>query len=370
MASRQFFSSFVLSSLLLGLTFAAASAAEVRTWTDTSGKTVTGKFIELTENGEVKIEANGKTYDIPLTRFSDTDKKYVESQNKKNARQYSDLMGYRQWTDSEGTEIKARYVRMHDGEVVLMQGKTGHRVDFYKLSKEDQDYLRGALTARGEAGDIPEEPVTRSTGAGYVGTGGLGSGGQPLPGGMSNSGFTAPGILPRGGNTMNPTRMGNQTPSAYAPPSNDNFAAEQARRHEEARRQLEERQEADRLRREEEARQREERRKEQQEQMIARSSGPAAPGIHGSSMSSMPQGQKILICERCHHELPPGIGAGSSCPNCGIFLAAEKNEFGQITKQAEVPWYLSATSWSFGVPIWALGAFVVGIFSILYKMMG
>ena len=369
MASRQSFSSFFLPSLLLGLFAAATSAAEVRTWTDTSGKTVTGKFIELTDDGEVKIEANGKTYDIPLTRFSDTDRKYVESQNKANARKFSDLMGYRQWTDSDGNEIKARYIRMIDGEVVLMQGKTGHRVDFYKLSDEDQDYLRGALTARGEAGNIPEAPTTRSTGAGYVGTGGVAAGGGPMPGGLSRSGFTAPGILPRGNNTMDPTRMGNQAPSAYAPPSNDNFAAEQARRHEEAQREREKQEAADRKRQEEEAEQRAADR-QQQNRLIARNSGPTTPGIHGSSMSTASQGESAQICERCHNELPPGVGAGSSCPHCGTFLAAHKNELGHIQKEEEAAWYMKPTSWSFGVPLWALGAFIGGILGVLYKMMG
>lgn len=367
MASRQSFSIFLMPSLLLGLFAFTASAAEERTWTDTSGKTVTGKFIELTEDGEVKIEANGKTYDIPLTRFSDTDKKYVESQNKKNARNYSDLKGYRQWTDSDGNEIKARYIRMIDGDVVLMQGKTGHRVDFYKLSDVDQDYLRGALTALGEAGNIPEAPVARNVGAGLIGGSRVAAGGATLPGGVRRPGFTAPGILPQDGNTMNPTRMGNQTPSAYAPPSNDSFAAEQARRHEEAQR---EREKQEQQRHEEQARQQQERRVAHQQQVLPRNRGPIAPGIHGSSTAKSPQMERVLICMRCNNELPPGVGAGSSCPHCGVYIAKEFDENGNLSKEAEVPWYLAATSWSFGVPIWALGAFVVSIFSFLYKKLG
>ena len=55
----------------------------------------------------------------------------------------------RQWTDNQGRAIEARFVRMHEGSVVLMKGKKVLKVDFYQLSEADQQYLRDELDKMG-----------------------------------------------------------------------------------------------------------------------------------------------------------------------------------------------------------------------------
>ncbi|PQO46413.1 dehydrogenase [Blastopirellula marina] len=49
---------------------------------------------------------------------------------------------YRTWTDVSGKQIKAKFVRIYNGEVVLLSGPTVHRVNWEQLSPADQKWLR------------------------------------------------------------------------------------------------------------------------------------------------------------------------------------------------------------------------------------
>ena len=63
----------------------------------------------------------------------------------------------RNWRDINGkvTE-KAKFERIYDGNVVLSRsGGRGPRIPFASLSREDQQYIRGLLTARGEGHTCP-----------------------------------------------------------------------------------------------------------------------------------------------------------------------------------------------------------------------
>lgn len=351
-------STIAISFFVLGLLISCATAEEVRTWTDTSGKTLTGSLEEVTADGKVKISSNGKSFTIPIERFSDEDQKYIDShkdemedESPTRRRRKSDLFDYRQWTDKQDNEIKAKYVRIFEGQVVLLQGRTAHKVSFYDLSEEDQAYLRGELEARNEADQIP----------------------APTAG--NNGGGPGPNMIAGGNQPFDP-RMGNQVaaPPAYAPPAMDDFAKRQQEEHEKMRRELQKQEEEARQRAEEARRKREEddrRRQQEQEERIQRQNQQLeeqrqqqlarmnAP-MGGPSMEM--QYEEYKECSKCHKRIDGNIGAGDHCPHCGVFFSSETDRFGRTTKKVPVPWY-------YGAPI-PIGLIVWVAVTIFRKMGG
>jgi len=355
-------STFAISVFAMGLLASSVLAAEERTWTDTSGKTLSGELEEVTSDGKVKIKSNGQSFTIPIERFSDEDQQYIDAQNKQmekdeaptRRRRKSDLFDYRQWKDNQDNEIKAKYVRIHEGQVVLLQGRTAHKVSFYDLSTEDQNYLRGELEARNEANQIPPRPS------------GASSDGNPIAGGQPYD--------PRMGNIA-------AAPPAYAPPAMDDFAKRQQEQHEKMRREIEQKQaearraseearrryeegirqrEADNQRRQQEyeqkAREETERRNREREERIARM--PRSPSMPQMEM----QYEEYKECSKCHKRIDGNIGAGDHCPHCGVFFSHETDRFGRTTKEVPVPWY-------YGAPI-PIGLIIWGVVAVFRKMSG
>ncbi|MEW4561878.1 hypothetical protein AB1K70_05090 [Bremerella sp. JC770] len=357
-------STFAISVFALGLLASAVIAAEERTWTDTSGKTLTGELEEVTSDGKVKIKSNGQSFTIPIERFSDEDQQYIDAQKKQmekdeaptRRRRKSDLFDYRQWKDNQDNEIKAKYVRIHEGQVVLLQGRTAHKVSFYDLSTEDQAYLRGELAARNEANQIPPNPA------------GASSDGNPIAGGQPYD--------PRMGNIA-------AAPPAYAPPAMDDFAKRQQEQHEKMRREIEQKQaearraaeeakrryeegirqrEADNQRREQEyvqqaQREAERRNREREEQIARMTSSPSMPQMEMRY-------EEYKVCDQCNNRIDMNIGAGDSCPHCGAFFSHEKDRFGNTTNRVSVPWGRMGIR---GGAI--LGAIVGGIFGVIKWLM-
>ena len=52
----------------------------------------------------------------------------------------------RRWTDIDGNEVVARFVRVSDGVVYLKKGTRVIEVPFDKFSEEDQEHIRGVVT--------------------------------------------------------------------------------------------------------------------------------------------------------------------------------------------------------------------------------
>jgi hypothetical protein len=61
----------------------------------------------------------------------------------------------RTWRDLRGKQTVGKFVRMHDGNVVILRGGRVVTLSFFSLSKIDREYLRDLLTARGEASQLP-----------------------------------------------------------------------------------------------------------------------------------------------------------------------------------------------------------------------
>ena len=61
----------------------------------------------------------------------------------------------RTWTDNQGNEVKAKFVRVHEGNVVLIAGRRLIKAPFANFSVEDQDYIRQQLKAKGQEHLVP-----------------------------------------------------------------------------------------------------------------------------------------------------------------------------------------------------------------------
>ena len=69
----------LLSSLLVSALVASSALAEIRTWTDTSGRQVTASFIGLDGENIILQTADGATHKFPLTKLSAEDQALAKS---------------------------------------------------------------------------------------------------------------------------------------------------------------------------------------------------------------------------------------------------------------------------------------------------
>ena len=178
--------------LLLALATLGADGFK-RTWTDTQGQAIEGSFVRL-EGEIVVIRMADNEVKVPLERLSVADKQFARSQaaargnsepaetttsdpfsspasvpsalepvneaealpfKSLNREDKARLQAERVWTDNKGVKLKASFVRMHEGNVVLRSSKI-KTVPFYVLSAGDQAFLRSTLESVGMADEIPD----------------------------------------------------------------------------------------------------------------------------------------------------------------------------------------------------------------------
>jgi len=211
------------------LLLAALAADEPsRTWTSGDGRTLEGAYVRVDGDNVVIRMASGEV-SVPIERFVLADRFYARKQaalqraieeekagkedqpsappavrnpvpekaprwpasndNFDNADENvavplngeskTGLKGDREWTDGRGNKMKARFVRMHQGNVIL-QGRKLETVPFYNLSDDDQGFLRMNLEALGQADQIPNRPPPQQVaGNGNGGNGIIANGGPP-----------------------------------------------------------------------------------------------------------------------------------------------------------------------------------------------
>jgi hypothetical protein len=68
----------------------------------------------------------------------------------------------RVWTDARGNKLTAKFVRVHDENVVLLRAGRTVTLPWISLNADDQAYVRELLTARGEAASIPKSVPARA----------------------------------------------------------------------------------------------------------------------------------------------------------------------------------------------------------------
>ncbi len=352
---------------LVGTCTTLLHAQEVREWTDTRGQTMTAKLLMVTPDDKVVLESDGQTYFIPLDRFSEKDQEYVQAQ--KNAEpsdsdeepteetptrrpsKDDELFDNRQWTDSQGMQIRAKYLRMHEGHAIIKQGAKVHKVSFYDLSEADQAYLREKLAARGEEDQILSQ-------AEMLAINQVDANGRPIPGassvrpprpsarsGSSGSSTTpssdssepaykppagAPYVPPSSQPAFDPSQITEQNgeqPSErqplFMPPDEGGFGGStDASTADNGSEQSETETVAANL--------------PNQNATQTERGGNAGFSNRFSSgtVSDVPAGH----CPNCRNELPRGIGPGDHCPKCKMFLGPDTTPG---TGAPETPWYLS-----------------------------
>lgn len=236
----------IIALICLSIVPSAAEAfGEERTWTDTTGRSMKAEFLRL-EGTDVVFRKEGKEVTVPISRLSPQDRDAVrglseqgdaenpfeveavenpfevesvenpfevESVEKDSAPSPPDAaetpqrIGQRIWTDLQGKQIKAKFVRINGQNVVLSRAGRIAMVPYYNLSQADQDYVAELLKGRGEEDKVPP-PAARDTKrddttGSHESSLGVGSGGSPgmvgpsgsYPGGMpgSSSGVRYPG---------------------------------------------------------------------------------------------------------------------------------------------------------------------------------
>lgn len=224
----------VFGVLLLLLSSSVISA---RTWTSSDGKSFEGDFVRLTDDNQVVVKAKDSEdiYTVPMDRFSGTDQTYVKNQvelAKKAARGEFDpdsadaparkstggLKRIREWTSPNGDKRKAKFVRMHEGKVVLMAGNKGVAVEFSQFGKEDQEFLRTELEAIGKGDEVPKDNGNFN-GEGYADNDFSGDGANMRPPGINAGNNPANASANLGGPPADMTGPPVGADGGYRPPT-------------------------------------------------------------------------------------------------------------------------------------------------------
>lgn len=247
-----------LAIALVLLVAASTVAAKERVWTSADGRSMRGEFVRELD-GEVTFLVAGKLVTIALDRLSESDQQKVrdlaagkeipddpvpvaaatapddnqptapaaaEAADKETepakpgsvpslTRKPRTAPVQRVWTDNQGRQSTARFVRVFGSKVVLSRGNTTTTVDFFDLSAADQAYIRDLLTSRGEEELIPPEPLAESP-AGDEGTSGqtpeavpgTGAGDGAVPPSGPRIGSRPPGPSGRGPGGLGPGGSG------------------------------------------------------------------------------------------------------------------------------------------------------------------
>lgn len=203
--------------LAASLVAVVAAVTEARTWTNYQGKTIEAEFVRL-EGVNAVLQMNGREFPYPLSQLSEADRQYVFQQaagvtppvapaesepvnpftpvendgpndgpgddaedddrdggDDSSARSSSGVARTRFWTDNLGNQIRAKFIRIHDGNAILMQGRKLVPCPIQNLSAADRQYVRELLEARGETDLMPSEEILASARNAYSEEGGEGA---------------------------------------------------------------------------------------------------------------------------------------------------------------------------------------------------
>lgn len=218
----------------------SAEAFDVRDrmWTDYKGNKVKARFLTITE-GMVRMRQDRKPIAIPFHELCLEDRDFIRDElNDRGEGHLIPTIGeLREWTYGEET-FEGRFVGPLKEDIILLRNERPETLSFARFSKEDQDYVRRALTSKGQAHLVPQarsESGGAGAGAGTVSTfgpgrfgGGYGAGGAgPLGGHAAGGAFggtmpAASGSVPTyrpGGSSTTPSYSANSgaQPGAITP---------------------------------------------------------------------------------------------------------------------------------------------------------
>ncbi|PHR97738.1 MAG: hypothetical protein COA78_27095 [Blastopirellula sp.] len=310
------------------------TVADARTWTDISGKKLEADFVRVTSDDKLVLQGADQEFIVPLNRFIKEDQEHVKklllikpatlpsgkslpgkslSGSKSSTR---NLTEKRVWTSTEGGSVTAKFLRIHETRVVLMQGSKPWPIEFYELSKFDQEFLRKELDALGRSAEIPEKPILVDSASSSSSSSNPGTSSTALSPPPSSSSSYSPGssfypggsvpsyrppsssYRPPGSSYRPPTRT--YPPRSYTPPSRSTAGS---------------------------------------------SSNSSVPGTSSSDSNQIARNdpsaykprfskpnlprfeaprydtENLRNCSKCDGELPNHISAGDHCPHCNAYFA-------------------------------------------------
>lgn len=361
----------------LGLILVAccAVAVEARTWTDSQGRTIEAELVRVSGDSVI-FKKGGEEVTVLMSQLSDKDQRYLRRTTKKKSltgAKGTAVLKKRTWTDDQGIRTEAKFVRVHNDNVILLRGARTITVPFWKFSKTDQEYVAAILKEKGQEVPPSEPPKRTNTNGGLAGGSGIPGGGGVPGGGVPSRGFSG-GIPTRGFSGGVPTgRVPTGGPPSRAGSTRSSGMSRSQQIIEASRKRS---QELQRRIKEGNDRQREALRKlsEQSRQSTADqmnrlakgstagSRNPLAdtlgemskPNVPNSSTNDMFSGQpkipdlpstpvfeSVKKCSSCNSTVPSHLGAGDRCPKCGVFFSFEEDSFGNTTSASgfgRAPW--------------------------------
>ncbi|PHS12121.1 MAG: hypothetical protein COA78_08755 [Blastopirellula sp.] len=140
--------------LLLCCLFFSPHQVSARPWTDSNGNRIDAKFVRY-NNGQVTLlTKSGKRHTLPITKLSLQDQEYIKEVNTS--------LGIRDWTDSNGQQFTAKFIRIQGTTVYLVnEGKT-QEFEFSKFSDAEQQWIRARTVELGVDTQLPEINNTKT----------------------------------------------------------------------------------------------------------------------------------------------------------------------------------------------------------------
>lgn len=156
---------FVLASALV-LIPAVVSMGETRTWTDQQGQTVEAELVRVF-NGMAILKQGNRVLRVPLNNLSEADQEYLRSGGQEPAEAIDDEDPApnndsgplpidradpvkRTWTDRDGNQVEATFVRVHERNVIVQAGNRVRTLSFEELSDDDRFYVRDLIRSQGD----------------------------------------------------------------------------------------------------------------------------------------------------------------------------------------------------------------------------
>ena len=140
----------VLASFLALATLFNSTTASARTWTSRDGRTISAKFVRM-HMGDVVLVRSGRVLEVPFEKFCEQDQDYIRDKLTKSGKDHlipspKKTVGgkKRAWTNVNGREITASFVRISGNLVILNKNGKDVKVALDQLCTPDQEYAKAA----------------------------------------------------------------------------------------------------------------------------------------------------------------------------------------------------------------------------------
>ena len=313
-----------LAIVVFAIMVGTCATSQARHWTDIDGNEISARFVRVTD-GVVYLKKGTRIVEVPFVKFCEEDQEFIRGVVTKSSKEHD-----REWEDRKGRKTKATFVRLEDGKVVLLRKNKEAKVSMENLSAKDQEYVTKKMARRAEAELALETPAHLDPPNNLI----AGSGGAMGPSGMPS----AEQIRAEAERRMKEAKAEHDRRVAETNREVENSMRDAERRMREAR------QESERRLREAQAR---------SEQIVSTPPTMSPPSFSSrtspsrdsfapesftpapeSTRYSRPQtgvSEVVYVCSGCNRDVPASLGAGESCPHCGVYFEYSEEMDGSKT---------------------------------------